>query len=231
MRLPKIKGKLALLLTVGLLFTVPCHAEIPAASPIRRHKNSEKKIALSFDDGPHPRYTETILDILKEHEIKATFFVIGCNCERYPEVLKRTAGEGHELGNHTYSHPQLKSIGYDACMKELSHTEEILTNLVNYRPRLFRPPEGVYSEAVSVSTQKLGYLPVLWTVDTKDWKGTSRDGIVNTVLSEIDVGCIILCHDYVSGKYNTPDALRVLIPELKARGYVFVTVSELLESR
>lgn len=202
-----------------------------AKSPCRKHANSEMKIALTFDDGPDARYTAEILDILEEYGVRATFFVIGSNCEQNPTLVERALREGHEIGNHTYSHPHLAGLSADALLKEIRQTEEVLGRLSGYRPRLFRPPEGVYSSAVASTVEDLSYIPVLWTVDTGDWRSPKPEAIASTVLSHAESGVIILCHDYVSGKNNTPAALRLFLPKLLSQGYVFVTVSELLESR
>jgi len=201
-----------------------------APQPCRKHNNSEGKIALTFDDGPHKAYTEEILDILNEYGIKATFFVVGSNVERHPEIVKRALAEGHEIGNHTYSHPHLTNIEGDELYREMLETERILMELTDFRPKLFRPPEGVYSQTVSNTLERLDYIPILWTVDTTDWKRPKAETIAQTVMDHTEPGVIILCHDYVSGKSNTPAALRIFLPKLLEQGYQFVTVSELLTS-
>lgn len=198
--------------------------------PYRKHENSEMKIALTFDDGPHKCYTPEILDILDEYGVKATFFVIGSNCEDNLAIVQREIDSGHEIGNHTYSHPHLTKIKAERLFSELIKTENILFELGEYRPKLFRPPEGIYSLTVSKTLERLDYIPILWTVDTTDWKLPSAKKIADTVLKNISSGEIILCHDFVSGKSNTPDALRIFIPKLLEQGYVFVTVSELIMS-
>lgn len=198
--------------------------------PYRRHNNSERKIALTFDDGPHKTYTPEILDILDEFGIKATFFVVGCNCEENPEIVLREISSGHEIGNHTYSHPRLSRIKQERLMSEIIKTENLLFELSEYRPKLFRPPEGVYSLTVSKTLERLDYTPVLWTVDTMDWKLPSSKKIAETVKKNTTSGVIILCHDFVSGKSNTPEALREFLPLLIKEGYQFVTVSELIAS-
>ena len=215
------------LVLCGLL-TKPIHGATP--TPCRKHDNSEKKIALTFDDGPHKTYTAEILDILDEYGIKATFFVIGSNVERYPELIKRAWADGHEIGNHTYSHPHLTNIEADTLYREMVETENILIDMLEYRPKLFRPPEGFYSQTVSTTLERLDYIPILWTVDTMDWKKPTADRIAKTVMDHTEAGVIILCHDFVSGKSNTPAALRIFIPKLLEQGYQFVTVSELLMS-
>lgn len=201
-----------------------------APQPCRKHNNSEGKIALTFDDGPHKAYTEEILDILNEYGIKATFFVVGSNVERHPEIVKRALAEGHEIGNHTYSHPHLTNIEGDELYREMLETERILMELTDFRPKLFRPPEGVYSQTVSSTLERMDYIPILWTVDTIDWKRPKAEAIAKTVMDHTEPGVIILCHDFVSGKSNTPAALRIFLPKLLEQGYQFVTVSELLMS-
>lgn len=198
--------------------------------PTRCVGNGEMKIALTFDDGPHRCYTPEILDVLDEYGIKATFFVIGSNCEENLGIVRRELDSGHEIGNHTYSHPHLTKITAEKLFGEIVSTENILFEVGEYRPKLFRPPEGVYSLTVSRTLERLDYIPILWSVDTTDWRHPSAEKIARTVLENVKPGSIILCHDFVSGKSNTAEALRMFIPELLERGYVFVTVSELLVS-
>lgn len=191
---------------------------------------TKKKIALTFDDGPHPRYTDEILDILSEYNIKATFFVIGINAEYYPKQLKREVREGHEIGNHTYSHPHMKSLDAAATREQILKCQKVITDLTGKPPKLFRPPEGFCTTCTSTVMKECGFTPVLWNIDTRDWAGTSVDAIVNNVKNGAGSGKIILFHDYVSCKNSTIPALRILIPYLLKQGYEFCTVSELYES-
>ncbi len=223
----RINAVLLLLITILRAGTVNVFA---VHAPYRMISNSEMKIALTFDDGPHSEYTEEILDILDEFGIKATFFVIGRNCDDSPKVIERVISCGHEVGNHTYSHPSLKKITGEELKNEIIKTEELLYERCSYRPKLFRPPEGVYTKAVEEAISGLDYLPILWTVDTEDWLHPSSEKIAETVMKNVSAGKIILCHDYISGKSSTPKALRIFIPKLLNQGYNFVTVSELLES-
>lgn len=190
----------------------------------------EPQIALTFDDGPHPVYTPQILDILKANGIKATFFIIGENAENHPEIVRRIIAEGHEIGNHTYSHPHLKKIGDEELTHELKKTETLLREKFHYTPTLFRPPEGYCCAAVQQSSDRMGYALTLWDVDTTDWAHNPSENIIKTVLATVKEGSIILCHDYVTKPSPTPDAIKVLIPKLKAKGYEFVTVSELIKT-
>ncbi len=218
----------ALLILTVLCLTV--RAQAAEVEPCRRHGNDGKMISLTFDDGPDGAVTEEILDILCEYGIKATFFVIGVNCEKHPETLGRIASEGHEIGNHTYSHPTLKGITKDSLKDEILKNEETVYEITGKRTELFRPPEGVYSSDISSLMTEMDYTPILWSVDTADWRRPSAQNIVDRVMSGTETGVIILCHDYVAGKSNTPAALRSFIPRLIEQGYKFVTVSELLSS-
>ncbi len=186
------------------------------------------KIALTFDDGPHPRITDRVLDLLEEYDIPATFFVIGENAALYPEPLKRAAALGHEIGNHTFCHKGIKAMSVPRITKELSDTKRIITSLTGAPLRLFRPPEGTCTDAVLQAAESGGYTVVLWTVDTNDWALASTDEIVSTVMKSVRGGSILLFHDYTTGDAHTLDALKRLIPDLLEKGYEFVTVSELI---
>lgn len=195
------------------------------------HKeNCDMKIALTFDDGPHGVKTAVILDILKKYSVPATFFVLGENAEKHPEIIKREIKEGHEIGNHTYSHLAISEKNISGMRDEIIKTENSVYEITEYRPKLFRPPEGRCNENIASIAASLDYSVILWNIDTRDWAHTSRDCIVDMVLNNIESGDIVLFHDAVSGKSNTADALEIIIPKLKEKGYIFVTVSELLES-
>ena len=191
--------------------------------------SDEKLIALTFDDGPHKKYTAEILDILDEYSIKATFFVVGLCAEKYPEIIAREIASGHEIGNHTYSHIHLRNANGEQIAGEIDKTEQLLMENNGYSTTLFRPPEGVCNDTVRAVAKNMNYSLVLWTIDTKDWVPSPCESIVNSVLNKVSGGEIILMHDYVVGKSNTPDALRIIIPKLIEEGYRFVTVSELLK--
>lgn len=188
-----------------------------------------KYLALTFDDGPHKDQTARILAVLQKHGVKATFFPIGENVKAHPELVKMAALQGHEIGNHTYSHCKVSAVSGELLEKEILSTEFLLQDLCGVTPRVFRPPGGdITGEAVEL-VNSLGYRYVLWSwrVDTRDWASVSVDSVVNTVLSGVKNGDIILFHDYVAGKSPTAEALEILIPKLQAQGYQFVTVSDL----
>ena len=203
---------LTLALTVGI-----------SLQPICRVKTEDKVVALTFDDGPHPKYTEQILDVLDEYGVKATFFVIGKNAEAYPDIVKEETARGHEVESHTFSHRYANSYGYGEAVKELSSNEDALGK----KPLFVRPPGGIVSASFKRAANDMSYKIVLWSVDTLDWKCPGADYVVNTVLNNTDNGDIILMHDFVGGRSSTVEALKRVIPALIDRGYSFVTVKEL----
>lgn len=195
------------------------------------YKNETRKIAITFDDGPHPVYTPEILSLLEEYDVKATFFVIGQNVDSYPELVKAEVDAGHEVGNHTFSHTNLQREQYEEMCREISRTERLIYENTDFRAKLLRPPEGAYTQAVCDAAAEYDYTIVLWSIDTRDWAHNPPEKIAEQILSEVRGGDIILFHDYIGRDSPTLKALRLTIPELLARGYKFVTVSELLASR
>ncbi len=216
--------------------SLPCAAEsaveVPQKSVYSSHLNDENKIALTFDDGPHPVYTPQILDILKQYGVHATFFMIGENAQRYPELVLRIMREGHEIGNHTYYHANLQKTKPEKIREEILDAENVILQIGDLRPKLLRPPGGLYDQRVCEAARALDYDIILWTVDTLDWAHTPPEEIVDKVKNNIQCGDIILCHDFVGGKPSpTPEALRRLLPDLLLNNYEFVTVSELIHSK
>ncbi len=186
------------------------------------------RIALTFDDGPHPRLTPQILKILQKYHVHATFFMVGQNVINYPNTARAVLDGGHEVGNHTFSHGHMKNLDEESLSDELGKCEDVLEELCEYRPHLFRPPEGTVTQYVRHCSEVGDYSLVLWSLDTRDWENKSTDTIVQTVLDSIRPGDIILMHDYIGTGSKTPEALEILLPELLQRGYEPVTVSRLL---
>ncbi|MBU8597226.1 hypothetical protein CHH78_07170 [Shouchella clausii] len=194
---------------------------------------ASNQVALTFDDGPDPRFTEQVLTKLDQHHVPATFFVLGKRVEANPELLVRLNQAGHEVGNHTFSHPNLSEGSLEQLEAEVTKTEEIIEATIGYRPRLFRPPYGFLTAEQVGRLQALNHIVVGWDVDTLDWQGIPAQEVTETVLQGVESGSIILMHD--GGDVDTPnpeiysaDALDEIIPELQSQGYTFVTVSELL---
>ena len=186
-----------------------------------------KRIALTFDDGPHPSQTHRILEVLDQYQVKATFFMIGVNVQNYPDAAKEVVSRGHEVGNHTFSHKRIKNLDEAALAKELGACEDALEELCEYHPHLFRPPEGVLNAYVKHCSERGDYTLILWSVDTRDWEVRNADIIAERVLSAVQPGDIVLMHDYVA-QSKTPEALEIMLPKLLALGYEPVTISELL---
>lgn len=216
-----------LVLSVSLLLTFLL-PRVHAERVVHRSADPEtRKIALTFDDGPHPSYTYRILDILDRYGVKATFFMIGTNVEYYPEVAKEVLRRGHEVGNHTYSHTRLTNMDGPTLTDELKKCEAVMEKTLGHHPSLFRPPEGVVSSTVRSCADCRGYTVVLWSVDTRDWETKEIGAIVNHVMREVKPGAIILMHDYTAHS-KTPEALEIVLPRLLDQGYEPVTVSRLI---
>ena len=194
------------------------------------HKNNAQKIALTFDDGPHPKYTPKILEILKKYDIKATFFVIGQNVEFYPGIVEQIIADGHEIGNHTYRHKHTKMLTDEIFEQDVSKCDIMIYDNCDYEIKIFRPPEGYVDEKVKKIADELGYSIILWNIDTKDWAHATPYQIEKNVINNISAGDIILMHDYVSGENSTIEALERIIPKLLDENYKFVKVSELIEN-
>ena len=198
---------------------------------IKHGPRDQKKIAITFDDGPHPKETDQVLDTLKKYNVKATFFIAGKHANWYSEPLIRANKEGHEIGNHTFNHPDISDLNQKQIENEILKCEEVLQEKINKKTNLFRPPYGNYNKAVIEDVaNKLDYKIVLWTtLDTKDWKNPSAQAIANKIINNAQNGDIILLHDY--GTQNTVEALDIFIPKMKESGYEFVTVSELIQDK
>ncbi|OMF32191.1 polysaccharide deacetylase [Paenibacillus sp. FSL H8-0548] len=193
----------------------------------------DKKLSLTFDDGPYPEMTNKILDLLKKYNAKATFFVLGNKVERYPETIKREIAEGHEVANHTFNHVYFqRSISQATIKEEIVRTENALEALTGKKPLLFRPPGGYYNEQSIQIAKALGYTTIMWSwhQDTNDWKSPGVDKIVNKVLNNARNGDIVLLHDYIPGSMQTVKALETILFELSKRGFEFVTVTELMNT-
>lgn len=181
-----------------------------------------KKIAITFDDGPHPVYTPELLEGLKKRGIAATFFVTGENAEQYPEIIRQMSEDGHLIGNHTYSHIQLTSSNREKFRAELVKTNEVLKEITGKDVSFVRPPYGSWDKSFE---NELNMFPVLWNVDPLDWCCNNADCIVQKVEKNAKENSIILLHDYY--KTSVQAALRI-VDDLTKQGYAFVTVEELL---
>ncbi len=214
---------------IALTLMLHARAELPLGV-YRNHQNEQNKIALTFDDGPHPRFTREILAILDEYGVTATFFFVGENVSYYSDTAREVARRGHEIGNHTYTHPSAVKTGEQQLRQELRSCEEVIQSVTDTSPKLFRPPHGSWNTRVYEIAREQDYSVILWDIDTQDWADTPADKIASYVIENTKGGNIILMHDYHSGTCTTTEALRLFLPVLIERGFRFVTVSELIGS-
>lgn len=183
-------------------------------------------IAMTFDDGPSATLTPKLLDILAAHHIKATFFVLGEMVAEHPEILARAAGEGHEIASHSWSHPNLAKMSQEGVRSQLQRTDDEIKTAAGKRPTLFRPPYGSITERQKRWIHdEFGYDIILWDVDPLDWRRPGPAVVRNRILKETRPGSIVLSHDIHPG---TIEAMPSTFDELEAKGFKFVTVSELL---
>jgi cellulose synthase/poly-beta-1,6-N-acetylglucosamine synthase-like glycosyltransferase/peptidoglycan/xylan/chitin deacetylase (PgdA/CDA1 family)/spore germination protein YaaH len=216
------------------------YVKIPLSWDIEQMGAAPGKIALSFDDGPDPRWTPRILDILRQKNAPATFFVIGDEANRNPSLLKREYAEGHEIGNHTYTHPRFDDLPHSQLRLQLNLTQRLIESLLGVKSLLFRPPYGIdhqpeYAEEIEdlPIPQDMGYILIGARIDPHDWQQTPGaqmlpDEIVASAVQQLKVGHIVLLHDGGGDREHTVQALPQLIDALRVRGYQLVLVSDLL---
>lgn len=190
-------------------------------APPQSESPHEKKIALTFDDGPDPKTTIQILDTLKKYDAKATFFMLGSRVEYYPETAKAVKAAGHEIGNHSWNHPDLSKMPLPKALEEINRTTTIIQKVTGEKPTVFRPPYGAYTEQLSKQT-----IPpiTLWNVDTLDWKYRDANKLLEEVKKTTNDGSTVLMHDI---HQSTADGLDSVMAYLQSQGYKFVPVSEL----
>ena len=194
--------------------------EVPMSRPI---------VALTFDDGPHPELTPKLLDILRDNGVRATFYVIGRNVTAYPDIARRIVSEGHEIANHSYNHPALTSVGSARLNQEIAGTSEAILRATGRRPANMRPPYGAVNDRVRAAIlRNHGLDVILWSVDPLDWKRPGADVVRQRLVDGAKPGGILLAHDIHPG---TIEAVPGVIRDLKAKGYGFATVSQLIALR
>ena len=193
------------------------HSRGPADKPF---------VAITFDDGPNPQHTPRLLDMLRQRNIKATFYVIGRNVEMYPEIVRRTVAEGHEIGNHTFSHRLLTKMGDSEVLRELSRTRDAISAAAGVQPRTMRPPYGgLLQRQRELVHNQFGYPTVLWSVDPRDWQRPGTSVVASRIVTGASNGSIILAHDLHG---PTVDAMPAALDGLLRKGYRFVTVSQMI---
>lgn len=197
-----------------------------ASVTFTRVKVPGKWIAITFDDGPHPQNTPRLLDMLRDRNIKATFFVIGRNVDLYPQVVRRTVAEGHEIGNHTYTHRLLSKLSDSEVRTELIRCRDAVARASGSPIRVMRPPYGgLHPRQREWVHAEFGYPTILWSVDPLDWRRPGPSVVTSRILKSTSAGGIVLAHDLHA---QTVDAMPATLDELLRRGFQFVTVSQLL---
>nr|WP_212960815.1 polysaccharide deacetylase family protein [Cohnella xylanilytica] len=194
-----------------------------------RHLTTRKAVAFTFDDGPNPEFTPQILEIFREANGKATFYMIGEQIERFPDTARAVLEQGHEIGNHTYTHPELTKLDEEARRSELLRSERIILETTGVKPATFRPPYFAYDEGVAATVAEFGY-PVIGAVNgaARDWEMPGVDHIAETTRETVEPGAILIFHDGFGDRSQTVEAVRRLVRELTSEGYELVAVSELL---
>ncbi|MDQ8733902.1 polysaccharide deacetylase family protein [Paenibacillus sp. LHD-38] len=198
-------------------------------APAVKPGKGEKYIALTFDDGPDQRYTNDILDILKEKEVKATFFVVGQQVKKNPEVLQRIAEEGHAIGNHTYNHKDLSKLNKQQMIEEIKTSDAVIKKTIGFTPAMVRAPYGAVSDMLKFVLKANSRELVGWNIDTRDWAGTSAANMSKMIKNEAKPGGIILMHSFGSKNIkNTVQALPGIIDDLVEMDYTLVTADQLV---
>jgi chitin deacetylase len=189
---------------------------------------AQKVIALTFDDGPWPESTTQVLDILKQNNIKGTFFVVGQNVKNYPDLLKRVNAEGHAIGNHTWHH-WYHVMNQQAAAYEINHTTDLIYKTTGVKTNLFRPPGGMMHNGVAAYARNKKYAVVMWSSDSVDYSQPAVPKLVDNVFRQAKPGGIVLMHDGGGNRSRTVQALPEIIARFRKQGYRFVTIPELLE--
>ncbi len=220
------------------LITDENFSSLPRPYKLNQYGSADKQIALTFDDGPDPTWTPKVLDALKSVNAKATFFIIGAEAEKFPGIVSRTYREGHEIGNHTWSHPDISSVGKTYMKAEMNLTERFFESQLGIKTLLFRPPYSIDQEPDTADevkplelTQGLGYITVGDKIDPNDWRNRPRqtpEQIADSVFKELNKGNIVLMHDGGGNREDTVKAIPLIVNGLRERGYQVVPVSQLL---
>ena len=207
--------------SVASSFVVPIRA--PAARLVT--SPSSMKIAITFDDGP-AAYTEQILDVLEQHGGRATFFVTGSRVESNADIIKRAFNMGNEIANHSWSHARFTRISDDQIRSEIQRTSDAIRAVTGVSPPFYRPPYGSTDDRVVRVSAEMGYSIVKWTLDTLDWRHRNPYFVYRAIIDRVEPGSVILLHDIHA---TTAEAMKYVIPDLVAKGFELVTVSELIQ--
>ena len=227
-----IKGSLALAGLLAISASVPaCCAQPSRPLIVRSFLSSDgagtKRVALTFDDGPHSKYTPQLLDVLKQYGVHATFFLLGVNAANRKQLARRIGAEGHEVGIHSWAHSDFRTLSSDAITENLKRCQDLLGPLLDHEICWVRPPYGGLNSRVQTAINDAGYRVAMWSVDPRDWTGPGSNVVANRVLSRVGNGSVVVMHDSGGGG-GTVKALKTVVPRLTKLGYEFVTLSELV---
>jgi len=189
----------------------------------------KNQVALTFDDGPNPEYTPQILAVLDKYHVKATFFMVGEIAQQYPEVVRKVTEQGHEVGNHTMTHPEAPKVDSQRLRQEVQGTAQLLERISGKKIHYFRPPYGYFDAAYFQACRDNNMDVVLWSIVPRDWEQPPAEIIVRRVVAEIRPGAIVLLHDGGGDRRQTVKALPLIIEAIQAKGLQAVTLSQLLE--
>jgi peptidoglycan/xylan/chitin deacetylase (PgdA/CDA1 family) len=229
--------RLGLIILLGFLGELFAHTQeaqpspTPGETPAKPATYTQARvdqpfIAMTFDDGPSAENTPRLLEMLKERNIKATFFLIGQNAASNPEIVRRILADGHEIGNHSWTHPQLSKLSDDRVTAEITKTQEAIKSASGFTPTLLRPPYGAITPRQREWIEnQFGLNIILWSVDPFDWKRPGASVITQRILAQVHPGAIVLSHDIHK---QTVDAMPATLDGLIRKGYKFVTVSQLI---
>jgi len=195
---------------------------------VTRANTDQKVVALTFDDGPDPRYTPQVIEILREYKVPATFFVVGEDARLYPEIIAQEVKAGHEVENHSFTHPDLLRETDLTTSEEILWCQQAVTDLTGRDPLYFRPPRGLYNLDILKLADVIGYRVVLWTVCLENQKAPTPRQMVERVMKRCVPGAIILAHDGRTDRSKSVQALPLLLQSLQEKGYRLVTLHELL---
>jgi peptidoglycan/xylan/chitin deacetylase (PgdA/CDA1 family) len=242
--MPDLRGAALAVLTSVLFATpslaAPVKTPVPAPAPapavqrqamlLKEVPTQEKLIAFTFDDGPNRRYTPQVLELLQKYHAHATFFLIGQEVVRFPEMVKKIEAAGMEIGNHGMNHKWLHKITADEIQKEITGGSDAITSAGGKKPYLYRLPGGFASDDASKLLGSLGYTVIGWSVDTRDWRmSATAEGIERIVMRDAAPGRIVIMHDGSVHREGTIQALSHVLPALEGQGYKIVSIGELLQ--
>lgn len=220
---------LILVISIALLSATPAHAVFNGSNlrklPIYYVKREDKKIAISFDCAWGTTYTDKLLSIMEEENIKCTFFMVEFWTEKYPDYVKKISDSGHEIGTHSATHPYMSKLNKNSIIKELTTSSKAIENITGKKVEVFRPPYGDYNDLLIDTAKEMGLYTIQWDVDSLDWKNLSATEIKKRVVSKVKSGSIVLFHNQ---GLHTAKALPEIIKSLKEKGYTFVPIGELI---